>query len=158
MWHAHPHGCMEQRRRRGEMSTRVKGPGYWLRVMERYAAVRGAVTMREFAEQEGIPYWTFIDWLYGVRKVAQQVGPSRGRQSVDAQAVRMLPVHVDGRDVAADRHGVLVDREVVVRERTAVACIVEAELPGGVRLRFAEGTAPEYLGVLAGSLVRGVRC
>jgi hypothetical protein len=127
-------------------------------MMERYAAVRSAVTMREFAEQEGIPYWTFVDWLYGVRKAAQQVGPSRGRQSMDAAAVRMLPVHVEGTGAEADSHSVVVEREVMVRERTTAASVVEAELPGGVRLRFVEGTAPEYLGGLAGSLVRGVRC
>ena len=58
----------------------------------------------------------------------------------------------------ADSHSVVVEREVMVRERTTAESVVEAELPGGVRLRFVEGTAPEYLGGLAGSLVRCVRC
>ena len=139
------------------MTKRAKGPVYWLRVLERYEAVRATMTMREFAAGEGIAYWTFHDWLYGLRRAAQKVTPSRAMTRCADGPVRMLPVHVEDGLAAGDDPAMLFEKQTAERGLVAPRP-VEAELPGGVTLRFGEGTAPEYLADVAGALVRGMRC
>jgi hypothetical protein len=140
------------------MAKRVKGAGFWVRVLERYAAVRDTVTMREFAEQEGLSYWTFVEWLYGVRKAAEVVGPSRGRQATADVPLRMVPVHVGGVGGPPSLCPEGVAQHVTMRESAVTASMIEADLACGAKLRFPEGTAPEYVGGVALALMRSMRC
>lgn len=129
-----------------------------IHVLGRYAEVRGSVTMREFAEREGIPYWTFHEWLYGFRRVAEKVGPSRRRRAADDGEVRMIPVRIGDESSVGGSGVVVAGAGAPAAKPMSCGGFVEAELPAGVKLRFTEGTTAAYVASLVQALVGGEGC
>lgn len=56
--------------------------------MKRYEAKRNEITLKQFAHDEGLNYWTFIEHLYAIRK-----GRNRTKyESPVSESLRMIPV------------------------------------------------------------------
>jgi hypothetical protein len=99
-----------------------KGRGFWNKLVEEFEAGQGVETHDEFAARRGVEKATFQKWLYGLRKE---------HRSPASQAVRLLPVHLEG---TSSTHSILV------------------ELSGGLGLRVHAGTDPSYVAALVAAL------
>jgi hypothetical protein len=99
-----------------------KGRGFWNKVVEEFEAGRGVETHDEFAARRGVEKATFQRWLYALRKE---------NRSPSLQAVRLLPVHLEG---------------------TTSTDTISVELGGGLGLRVRAGTDPRYVAALAAAL------
>ena len=103
----------------------------WREVVARYEARRGEVTMRKFAEEEGLKFGTFRWWVREFRRAEQEqktIGKSPDIVPVDISGA----CGVDGNDSTPLRIGNW----------------LEAETAGGIKVRFCEGTRTEYVGAL----------
>ncbi len=88
-------------------------------VVDEFRAVRGRETHAEFAARRGLKTTTFQKWLYAFDKDDRRD---------EAPAMRLLPVHVVGRE--------------------ATDGLISLELGDGLGLRFARGIDPAYIRAL----------
>ncbi len=116
------------------MAAKKRSARWWRKLTEEWEMVRGQVSARAFAESRGVNPQTFSWWRYELRR--------RDREMSTALVPVELVDHVqEGRTV------------IPASERW-----LEAELPDGVKVRFAEGTGVEYVAALVLRVGRGGRC
>jgi hypothetical protein len=109
---------------------------YWCRIIDRYEENKDRMTLKEFAESEGINHWTFKGKLYDIRKERRLL-----KRSNASEHLRMLPVKLTAEE---SRNGLA---DLFTQNW------LEAEMPDGVKVRFCEGTSCEYVS----GLVNGLR-
>jgi hypothetical protein len=116
------------------METRELSREDWAEILARYEARRSSVTVRQFAEEEGVTFNAMVYRLYG--------RPGKKSSKKPTGEVRLVPVTVSSPTVGA--------LEMASRW-------LELETVRGTRIRFAEGTGGEYVADLVSRIsARGV--
>jgi len=101
------------------------GRAFWLNLVREYEAGRGnGEPQRQFAARHGVKLSTFRSWLY-----------RRSREDgADEVAPRLLPVRVIASTAPTAR-----------QQGEADVAAIEAELPSGMRVRFAAALGAELI-------------
>jgi len=116
------------------METRELSREDWAGILARYESRRGSVTVRQFAEEEGVTFNAMVYRLYG------RPGKKSTRKPKDE--VRLVPVTLSLPGVDA---------------MEPPSRWLELETVRGTRIRFAEGTGGEYVADLVSRIsARGV--
>ena len=123
------------------MATKRKSRRWWRKVVSRYEVLRGEVTMRKFAEEEGLTYGTFCWWVHELRV-------SGRKQKSPPEPVTLVPVEVTGASTA----------QGPTCAPLRLGNWLEAETAQGIKVRFCEGTRTEYVGDLVRRLAGGLPC
>lgn len=123
------------------MPKKSRSKGWWRKVVSRYEARRGEVTMRKFAEEEGLTYGTFSWWVHFFRHNGR-------KKKSPPEPVTLVPVEVTG---ASSAQG-------PTCAPLRLGNWLEAETTEGIKVRFCEGTRTEYVGDLVRRLAGGLPC
>lgn len=107
------------------MSTAGPSQEEWVAIMARYERLKDRLSVRQFAEDEGVSYHAVTYRMYKKSQV------KKVRQEKSDGEMRLLPVELASPDT--------------VSGPVVAVKWLEAEIPSGVRLRFLEGTGSEYV-------------
>ena len=116
------------------MSGKRKSRAFWVRIVDEFEGREPRPKHVAYAAERRVRVSTFRLWLYRLRRERLEVEP----------ALSLVPVELLRTSAASDF-------ETTVELASAP---IDAALPGGVVLRFAVGTDPEYIGALLGAAAR----